>query len=84
MNNVIRFGAVALLGMTLAGCSNFCLRDMGESTAINQAARVVYEEPVDDALTPSFDGAKAGPVLENYRKAETRAGDQRLLRDVTN
>jgi hypothetical protein len=84
MNNLVRFGAVSLLAIGLTGCSNFCLRDMGKSTSINHQARLVHAEPVDDAVTPSFDGAKAGPVLENYRKADTRAADQRLLRDVTN
>ncbi len=84
MNNVIRSSAVCLLALAVAGCSNFCLRDTGNSTENNLAVQTIYAEPVDDAVSPSFDGAKAGPVLETYRRADTKAGDQPLLRNVTN
>lgn len=84
MNNVIRLSAIALLGLTVTGCSNFCLRDTGNSTENNLAVQAIYAEPVDDSVSPSFDGAKAGPVLETYRRADTKAADQPLLRNVTN
>jgi type IV pilus biogenesis protein CpaD/CtpE len=84
MNNAIRLSAIGLLGLTLTGCSNFCLRDMGNSSENNLAVQTIYAEPVDDAVSPSFDGAKAGPVLEKYRRADTRAADQPLLRNGTN
>lgn len=84
MNNVIRLSAIGLLALATTGCSNFCLRDTGNSTENNLAVQAIYAEPVDDAVSPSFDGAKAGPVLEKYRRADTKAADQPLLRNVTN
>jgi hypothetical protein len=84
MNKVIRSSALGLLAVAVTGCSNFCLRDTGNSTGNNLAVQAIYAEPVDDAVSPSFDGAKAGPVLEKYRRADTKAADQPLLRNVTN
>ncbi len=84
MNNVIRLSVIGLLAMAVTGCSNFCLRDTGNSTENNLAVQAIYAEPVDDSVSPSFDGAKAGPVLEKYRRADTKAADQPLLRNVTN
>jgi hypothetical protein len=84
MNNAMKFAIVMFLGVSVTGCSNMCLRDSGQSTALNRTAHTLHESPVDDATVPSFDGAKAGNVMEGYRKADTRAADQRLLRGVTN
>lgn len=84
MNKLIQTCATGFLVVAVGGCTNFSLRDMGHSTEANQAAQTIYAEPVDDTVSPSFDGAKAGPVLEKYRRADTRASDQPLLRNVTN
>ena len=35
MNNVIRFSALGLLALAVSGCSNFCLRDTGNSTDLS-------------------------------------------------
>lgn len=83
MNKMMQMCVTGALAITLCGCT-FSLRDMGQSTEANRAAQTIYADPVDDTVSPSFDGAKAGPVLEKYRRADTRASDQPLLRNVTN
>lgn len=67
----------------LVGC-NHNLADHGYSYDNNQAVQTMYDEPVAAEDAPAFDGPKADAVLEEYRRADTRAEDRRLLRELGN
>lgn len=84
MKIVMKIATTLVLLAALNACANSAA-DFGESQRNNREVQLVNPDPATRGETPAgMDGIKAGIAIEEYKKADNRSNNERLVRDVTN